>query len=275
MLSIFIDIYHCFLKLRVGRLVMRSIDLTEGYAIAVGGILLILVLVESLSHLGWFFRTVYLWISKHLIYPYALRRHRGIGPWSRATVLIQLAYITAKMICLSFRNPSLSEAGPRAGNLSLINLIPVFAGPHHGFLAERIGLSLSSLRRVHRSASLTSFSLALFHVLVTVANRKSFPLSRSGNIFTVIVSKLALFGTLIRLGCVGTSLPRAPLVAYLSNTFLRALPLHPPSPRQALCVFHVATLAFPPARSPPLPVRICRTIHFPLPPSARPLLGQE
>ncbi len=49
-LSIFIVNYHCFLKLRVRRLVMRSIDLTKGYAIAAGGILLILALVKSLSH---------------------------------------------------------------------------------------------------------------------------------------------------------------------------------------------------------------------------------
>ena len=180
------------LKLPIRLLVMNSIDSTEGYAIAVGGILLILVLVESLPHLSGLLGVVYLWISKHLVYPYALKRYRGIGPWSRATVLIQLAYVTVNVFCLGFRTSSLPNAGVRAGNLSLVNLVPVFAGPHHSFLADRIGLSLSSLRRVHRSASLMSFSLALFHVLVAVANRTPFPLSRSGNLFTIIVSEQAL-----------------------------------------------------------------------------------
>jgi hypothetical protein len=167
---------------------MRGIDLTEGYAIAAGGILFMLVLVELLPHFRRFGGVVYLWISKHFIYPYALNRHRGIGPWSRATVLIQLAYFTVNIFCLGFRISSVSKAGLRAGNLSLINLIPVFAGPHQGFLADRIGVSLSQLRRIHQSTGLMSFSLALFHVLVAVADKASFPLSRSQNLFTIIVS---------------------------------------------------------------------------------------
>jgi hypothetical protein len=163
-------------------------DITEKYAIAAGGIFFLLLIVQLLPRLAGLVEGAYLWISKHFIYPYALNRHRGVGPWSRATVLIQLTYVTVNIFCLGFRLSSTSKAGLRAGTLALINMVPLFVGPHHSFLADTLGISLSSLRRVHRSASWMTFAFALFHVIVAVAGRTSFSLSKSQNLFTIIVS---------------------------------------------------------------------------------------
>lgn len=166
---------------------MLNIDVTKGYAIAAGGILLILLLIQLLPYIGKLATGVWLWISKHFIYPYALDRHRAVGPWSRAAVLIHLTYVTLNVSCLSFRVSSTSKAGLRAGTLSLINLVPLFIGLHHSFIADILGISLSSLRHVHRSASWMASSLALFHLLVAVAGKTPFPLIKSQNLFTLIV----------------------------------------------------------------------------------------
>ncbi len=93
-----------------------------------------------------------LFTSKHITYPYFLHRHRLLGPWTRSDVLIQLIYITTNNLCLGFRVPILSKAGLRAGNLSLANMVPLFAGPHLSFLADVLGFRLDSYRYVHRSA---------------------------------------------------------------------------------------------------------------------------
>ncbi|KAH6706214.1 hypothetical protein BKA61DRAFT_436840, partial [Leptodontidium sp. MPI-SDFR-AT-0119] len=97
--------------------------------------------------------------SKHLTYPYLLHRHQSLGPWSRAQVLVQLIYMTANVSCLSFENVfglrfgflNITKAGLRAGTMSLVNMIPLFAGPHLSFLAGYLGASLITVQRVHRS----------------------------------------------------------------------------------------------------------------------------
>ena len=163
-------------------------DISQVYAIAIGGNFCLLLILNSLPYIVRLVRYLSPLISKHLIYRYLLHRHRVIGPWSRASVIVQLIYITGNVFCFSFRASTISEAGRRAGTLSLINLIPVFAGPHLSFLADLLGLALSTFQQIHRSAGLMSVFLALFHVLIIVAFRPSFALSLPQNLFAVVVS---------------------------------------------------------------------------------------
>lgn len=52
---------------------------------------------------------------KHIIYPYILRRHRYIGPWTRGGVIIHLFYITVILFCTSFtRNYTRRKSQGRA-----------------------------------------------------------------------------------------------------------------------------------------------------------------
>jgi hypothetical protein len=82
-----------------------------------------------------------------------------LGPWSRAGVVIQLAYLAMNLFCIlvelsrtGLRVSSFSNAGRRAGTLAEVNMIPLLAGPHLAFLADRFGLSLKTSRGIHRSA---------------------------------------------------------------------------------------------------------------------------
>jgi Ferric reductase like transmembrane component len=94
---------------------------------------------------------------------------------------------------LAFEFSTISKAGLQAGNLSLVNMIPLFAGAHLSFLADLLGLPLDAYRRVHRSAGLMTFALILFHVLVVVANRTSFSLGVPEHLFGLIVSSCCYF----------------------------------------------------------------------------------
>jgi hypothetical protein len=166
-------------------------DITLGYAIAVGGILLILLLINLLPCLPYVISVPQPFSCqklKYLTYYYLINRHRFWGPWTPVDVMIQLAYITSNSVCLGFRFPSIATAGIRASNLSLINLIPLFLGPHLSFLADILGVSLSTFQRIHRSAGLMSLGLVLFHALVIVISSTAFTLSNAKNISAVVVS---------------------------------------------------------------------------------------
>ena len=91
-------------------------------------------------------------------------------------------------LCLGVHVSSIATAGVQAGNLSLINLIPLFLGPHLSFLADILGVSLSTFRRIHRSAGLMSLGLVLFHALVIVTSSTAFTLSNAKNLSAVVVS---------------------------------------------------------------------------------------
>lgn len=163
-------------------------DIIQTYAVAAGGILFALFLINLLPYLASLWKHISLFTSKHLTYPYLLHRHRLIGPWSRAEVLIQVAYVTANFFCLSFKVLDVAKAGTRAGTLSLVNMIPLFAGPSLSFLADRLGVPLKVYRCAHRSAGYMTFLLVLIHVLLAVSQQGSFPVGQPQHLFAVIVS---------------------------------------------------------------------------------------
>jgi hypothetical protein len=169
-------------------------EITQAYAVAVGGVLSVHFLIAILPFLMPYIGKIYLWVLKYFVYLQFLRRHQFLGPWTLTDIFIQLAYIVINVFCFSFRLSgfrlhvsSISDAGLGAGNLSLINMIPLFLGPHLSFMAGLFGVSLNTYRRVHRSAGLMSFVLLLFHVLTVVGVKTAFPLSDSANLYGLIV----------------------------------------------------------------------------------------
>ena len=102
--------------------------------------------------------------------------------------MIQLVYIGCTSFCLGFRASSLAMAGVRAGNLLLINLITLFLGPHLGFLADALGVSLSTFRHIHRFAGLMALGLVLFHAIVIITSPTPFALFYVKNLSAVVVS---------------------------------------------------------------------------------------
>lgn len=163
-------------------------EITLAFGIAVGGVFLSLTLFMLRHHIRQFMEAFLLWTNKHFVYPQLLRRHRYLGPWSRADVLLQSVYFAVIVFCLRYKVSSISKAGLRAANLSLINLVPLLSGPSFNVLADLLDISLSMFRRLHRLAEVMSFVLLIFHVVTAVASQDSFPLHILENLWGVIVS---------------------------------------------------------------------------------------
>mgnify|MGYP003624684285 FL=1 len=168
-------------------------ETTVVYAIVLGGILLFLFIINVLSVVPYSAFSIPPLVDRalrYLMYPYVVRRHRLLGPWTLADVLVQLIYFAGNSFCLGFRVSGFAKAGIRAGNLSLINMVPLFLGPHLGFLADILGISLSTFRLMHRSAGLMSCSLVLFHVLAVFVSHTAFSVRGIANLSAIIVSSL-------------------------------------------------------------------------------------
>jgi hypothetical protein len=127
--------------------------------------------------------------ASHLsISPAPLSIHRSVES-SRNTHTGRLLNRTVNIFYLNFRVSGVVKTGNRVGTLSLVNMIPLFAGPSFSFLAERLGIPLKVYRCAHRSAGFMTFTLVLIHVL-SVVSQGSFSLSPPQHLFKVIVSPL-------------------------------------------------------------------------------------
>lgn len=183
------------------------------------------------------------YISKYLIYPHLLRRHRFLGPWTPVIILTHLIYITVNMFCLSYRTPSFLEAATRAGTLSLVNSFLPFAGPHLSFFADLTGLSISGYKLIHRSTGLVSFSLALFHVFGMLKSQP-FLLSIPGNLFGLVVCFLYLSPLFAAKMCAGDMLALSTycvVQSYASKALLRDFSTYPSRSCSTVHIRYVAS----------------------------------
>ncbi|OQU97172.1 FAD-binding domain-containing protein [Cladophialophora immunda] len=159
-------------------------DITQAYAIGFGGFLCLLILIHFRQWLliGW--RKVIPLSLKYFVYPQI--RHRLTGAWQPAGVIAGLLYGGVNVFCVCFKVRSVWMAGLRAANLSLINLIPLMAGPHLSFPSDLLGITLRTYRRFHRSLAVISSILLCFHVLTVLVEKKPFHLRISENLFGLI-----------------------------------------------------------------------------------------
>lgn len=166
----------------------ETMDFVSIYAIAAGGILGTLFLVRLASSLMSLSNTISVIILKHLSYPYILGRHRLFGPWTRANALLYLVYIAVNVFFVAFQAQSAIGAGRRAGTLSLINMAFLVLVTHLSFLADILGISLQTCRRIHRAVGYTTTGLLSFHIVITMlVQRDKFPLDNQGNVFALVV----------------------------------------------------------------------------------------
>ncbi|EHY57102.1 hypothetical protein HRR83_002602 [Exophiala dermatitidis] len=159
-------------------------DITLAYAIGLGGLLFLLILMNFRQWLLFGWKKVVPFSLKYFVYPQI--RHRLTGAWHPAGVIAGLLYSGVNVFCVCFKVRSVWVAGLRAANLSLINLIPLMAGPHLSFPADLLGVTLRTYRRFHRSLGLMSSVLLGFHVLTVLVEKKPFPLQISENLFGLI-----------------------------------------------------------------------------------------
>lgn len=180
----------CFFSLFSPTAVSRSrrMDSLAIYAIAAGGIFVMLFLTRTVSTVTSWMDLFSIFVSRHLTLPFVIHRNRFCGPWTRAGVLIHLSYAAVNIFLIFFRIKSLTGAGRRAGELALVNLIFPLSTIHLNYLADLLGIRWSTYRKIHRATGWMAVALLLFHIIIAVkAQGFVFPLHEQQNLFTMLV----------------------------------------------------------------------------------------
>lgn len=140
-------------------------DAVNIYGIAIGGILLLLTVARLRPALSNLARVLSILMSKYLVYPYILNRHRWFGPWTCAGIIQCLVYGAVNCVVILYNVHTYDEASVRAGRLALVNMTVLFMAPHLSVLADILGISLEACQWIHRAAGWMTCALVTTHVL--------------------------------------------------------------------------------------------------------------
>jgi hypothetical protein len=119
-------------------------DAVNIYGTAFGGILLLLIVARLRPALCDLARVLSILVSKYLVYPYMLNRHRWFRPWTSAGIIKCLVYSASNCIVILYNVHTYEEASVRAGRLALVNMTVLFMAPHPSVLANILGISLKA-----------------------------------------------------------------------------------------------------------------------------------
>ncbi len=171
--------------------IWKKMNVTQFYAIAASGCIILLFIIHSLIRLSRFVKLCDTLLRKHLVYSLLLRWHRLLRPWTRAQMTFQLIYLEGNVFCTCFKVSTASEATTRARNLSLINMMSTYFEFHLSFICDLLDVSLPLYRLFHASTEIMSDLLDLLHVIIHTTGKSS--LSRSGfePLFELIVDHCA------------------------------------------------------------------------------------
>lgn len=123
------------------------------YAIVAGGIFAGLFLAQTLSTLAKWSTFFSILLTRHLTLPFIVHRHQLLGPWTRASVLLHVSYAAINTFLIIFRAVSLTSAGRHAEELALVNLIFPLSAIHLSNIADLLGISWGTCRKVHHATS--------------------------------------------------------------------------------------------------------------------------
>lgn len=142
------------------------------YTCFLGGTFLILFTVQSLRKLTqqqiiwptWLRRKVFTFFLHHLVYPSILRQ-------SRLWFLLQSTYWGGTIVCNFIKAHGTSAIAARAGNLAILNFLPlVFAG-RLTLLADLLGIRIQSFIRVHGTFGIMACMQTALHIILRIRER--------------------------------------------------------------------------------------------------------
>ncbi|QKX63192.1 uncharacterized protein TRUGW13939_10361 [Talaromyces rugulosus] len=161
-------------------------DITSIYAVTAGGVCATLFFVSILPYVAPLASKTSTFISKHFIFPFLLHRHSFVGPWTRGAVLVHTLYVATNLFCLCFRAMSRIDAARRAGALSMINMVALFATGNLTICTDIFRISRHLSLQIHRATACMVASLIGLHIVLVMTTQRSFPLTESDNLFGLI-----------------------------------------------------------------------------------------
>lgn len=143
---------------------------TTRYAICLAGMIVGLALMNVLSRAEKARRKLAHLLEKHLVYRLSVHRHSLFGPWNAVSLLAPTVYLGINVFFLTFRPSTLLA---RSGNLTLLNMLSLFAGPCLDFTADILAIPFQHYAAIHRWQGRTATMLLAAHVVIAMQNDRS------------------------------------------------------------------------------------------------------
>ena len=145
---------------------------SEWYGIGLGGLLATWILYRLAAKMS---RLLIINVSfsffRHLSYPKEIGRMTLRGDVTRLQLLVLVMFVSSNIVCMALKVKSLTQLSSRTALLSLVNLIPLFAGSRLSLAADTLGVSLRTQNRMHTLLGLVSGLQALIHSGISIADR--------------------------------------------------------------------------------------------------------
>ena len=165
-------------------------DLTQWYAIALGGLVAMLFLshrILLMIRLALSYAASCLLKRKH-----HLQVHRYVRGLERATLFdvgLVIAFLVGNVFCLTFGVKNVASLVKCSGVICAINLVPLALGEHMNVVASWCGLSLGAFARIHEWLGIVALVEGLVHTVAGAASQK-LDLHATSGIAMVTVSRL-------------------------------------------------------------------------------------
>lgn len=112
-------------------------------------------------------------------------RHRLFGPVSISSLVAYSTYIGINTFCLVFRVATIQDLAIRAGNMCILNLLPLVLVFPLADWFKFFGVSLKTGLRIHFAGAYMCCGLITCHIVIIMVNDNSISLSK--NIYTTSV----------------------------------------------------------------------------------------
>ena len=148
-------------------------DFTELYALVAGSIFCLLWLVQVISKLLHLMSVTVQLLRRYVIYPHLIRRHTAIGPLTKSRFVLLVVVVGINAFFCAFKVSTTADLEVRIGSVALVNLIPLYLGIHHGFIADLLGLRIQFFRFLHTLAAMICLGQVVAHAIVVRMNSGS------------------------------------------------------------------------------------------------------
>lgn len=131
----------------------------------------------------------YIWNTwKYLLYKQIVRRHRYLGPWTAAGILLHIVYFSANGVGVLYPPLSGSALTTRSGVAALINISFLACSPNVDFLSEIFGVTPKTWRQLHRAVAWMVGPLVTLHFICALRQHSFGQLARASRIGSILVS---------------------------------------------------------------------------------------
>jgi hypothetical protein len=149
------------------------------YACAMGGIIVWLLVARIIGvwaqrqhwplgivRLGkYLYRKIIFFVLRHLIYPRVFRTR------SRYWVLLQSIYWAGTLTCNFIKTHSLPSIAARAGNLAVLNFVPLVLAGRLSLVSDLLGIPIRSYVGMHGTLGIMTCIQTALHTTLTIRNR--------------------------------------------------------------------------------------------------------